>query len=110
MNALPVKEMTLKQALRAKEKAALRELKQAEKEAAKQANAIEKEKKSYQSNLFNISEGNKLFIELPNVTEWSFQEKINNEFLSLGLYLSSHPLKSYTNIFSKINIKTSNEL
>ena len=61
--------------------------------------SIEKEKKSYQSNLFNISDGNKLFIELPNVTEWSFQEKINNEFLSLGLYLSSHPLKSYSKIF-----------
>ncbi len=72
--------------------------------------SIDKEKKSFQSNLFNVNDENKLFIDLPDVLEWSFQEKNNNEFSSLGLYLSSHPLKSYSKIFSKINIKTSIEI
>ena len=49
-------------------------------------------------------------MNLPNVAEWSFQEKINNEFSSLGLYLSSHPLDSYSNILPKINIKNISEI
>ncbi len=71
---------------------------------------IEKEKRSYQSNLFNNCSDNKLFIDLPNITEWGFQESINNEFLSLGLYLSSHPLDSYSKILSKTKIKNVSEI
>ena len=32
---------------------------------------------------------------------------MNNEFSSLGFYLSAHPLDSYSNILSKINVRKS---
>ena len=74
------------------------------------SHSIEKEKSSYQSNLFNNNDFNKLPINLEDVTKWSFQEAINNEFSSLGLYLSAHPLDSYSNILSKINVTKSMEI
>ncbi len=74
------------------------------------SHSIEKEKSSYQSNLFNNNEFNKLPINLQDVTKWSFQESTNNEFSSLGLYLSAHPLDSYSNILSKMNVTKSMEV
>ena len=74
------------------------------------SHSIEKEKVSQQSNLFNNNESNKLLINLQDTTEWSFQESINNEFLSLGLYLSAHPLDSYSNILSTMNVRKSIEI
>ncbi len=72
--------------------------------------SIDKEKNANQSNLFNDNEANNLLIKLQDATEWSFQENINNEFSSLGLYLSAHPLDSYSNILSKINVMKSIDL
>merc|ERR1712078_710388 len=46
------------------------------------SHSTEKDKNSYQSNLFNDNNNNELLINLPNTSEWSFQETINNEFLS----------------------------
>ena len=74
------------------------------------SHSIEKEKSSYQSNLFNNNDFYKLPINLEDVTKWSFQEAINNEFSSLGLYLSAHPLDSYSNILSKMNVTKSIEI
>ncbi len=74
------------------------------------SNSIEKEKSSYQSNLFNNNNSNKLLINLQDVTKWSFQENIDNEFLTLGFYLSAHPLDSYSNILSNINVRRSIEI
>ena len=74
------------------------------------SHSIEKEKVSQQSNLFNNNESNKLLINLQDITEWSFQESINNEFLSLGLHLSAHPLDSYSNILSTMNVRKSIEI
>ena len=74
------------------------------------SHSIEKEKSSYQSNLFNNNDSNKLPINLQDATKWSFQESINNEFSSLGLYLSAHPLDSYSNILSKMNVTKSMEI
>ena len=74
------------------------------------SHSMEKEKVSQQSNLFNNNETNKLLINLQDATEWSFQESINNEFLSLGLYLSAHPLDSYSNILSRMNVRRSIEI
>ena len=72
--------------------------------------SIDREKKSFQSNLFNKNNDDKLSINLPKVPEWSYQEITNNEFITLGLYLSSHPLDSYSNVLSKINITKSIEI
>ena len=74
------------------------------------SNSLDKEKSSYQSNLFNINETTKLLIDLKDTTEWSFQETINNEFSSLGLYLSAHPLDGYSNILLKMNVISSAEI
>ena len=73
------------------------------------SHSIEKEKISYQSNLFNNNDVTKLLIDLKDTTDWSFQEKINNEFSSLGLYLSAHPLDGYSNILLKMNVTNSIE-
>ena len=71
------------------------------------SHSIYKEKSSHQSNLFNDGESNKLLINLQDYNKWSYQENINNEFSSLGLYLSVHPLDNYSNILSKMNVRTS---
>ncbi|MFL2819383.1 MAG: DNA polymerase III subunit alpha [Candidatus Puniceispirillales bacterium] len=67
--------------------------------------SIEKDKISNQQNLFNDTNENKLLIDLPKAQDWSAHERLNNEFLSLGLYLSSHPLNSYLKILNKIDVK-----
>ncbi len=74
------------------------------------AQFIEKDKISNQQNLFNKTNENQLLINLPNTQEWSAHEKLNNEFSSLGFYLSSHPLKSYLNILNKIDVKNTSEI
>ena len=61
-------------------------------------------------NLFNNNDSNKLPINLQDATKWSFQEALNNEFSSLGLYLSAHPLDSYSNILSTMNVRRSIEI
>ena len=74
------------------------------------AQSIENDKISNQQNLFNESNNNQLLINLPNIQEWSSHEKLNNEFSSLGLYLSSHPLKGYLNIINKMDVKNTLEI
>jgi len=74
------------------------------------SNSIDKEKNSHQSNLFTNDSSNNLLINLPETLEWTFQENIDNEFSSLGLYLSSHPLDSYTSVLSKMKITKSVEI
>ena len=74
------------------------------------AQSIEKDKVSNQQNLFSETNENKLLIELPGIEDWSTQEKLNNEFLSLGLYFSSHPLNSYLKILNKIEVKNSSQI
>ena len=74
------------------------------------SNSMEKEKNSYQSNLFNNDNCNNLLINLQDTTEWTFQEKLDHEYQSLGLYLSAHPLDSYKNILPKMDITQSVEI
>ena len=74
------------------------------------AQSIDKDKTSNQQNLFNETNQNKLLIKFPKTQEWSTHEKLNNEFSSLGLYLSSHPLNSYLKILNKIEVKNSLEI
>jgi len=74
------------------------------------AQTLEKDKITNQQNLFNETNENQLLINLPDTQEWSAQEKLNNEFSSLGLYLSSHPLNSYLEILKKIQAKNSLEI
>ena len=72
--------------------------------------AIEKEKISNQQNLFNQTNNNHLSINLPEIYNWGEEEKLNNEFSSLGFYLSSHPLNHFLNILNDIKIIKSSEI
>ena len=58
--------------------------------------SIQKDKIANQDNLFNNINSDELLIDIPNVLDWSFIEKLNNEFTSLGMYLSSHPLNNFS--------------
>ncbi len=49
-----------------------------------------------------------LILKIPQIGV--FKKKINNEFSSLGLYLSAHPLDSYSNILLKMNVTNSIEI
>ena len=54
---------------------------------------IKRENESNQNILFEKEETNDLKVKLNNVKNFSFSEKLENEFSALGLYLSSHPLE-----------------
>ena len=64
------------------------------------------EKISKQSNLFDIKDETKSekFI-FDNNSVWESKELLNEEFKSLGFYISDHPLNNYSSIFLQLNIK-----
>ena len=68
------------------------------------------EKSSKQSNLFENEDENKNenFIFDEN-NSWEKKELLNEEFKSLGFYISDHPLNDYTNLFKQLNIITFKE-
>ena len=72
--------------------------------------SIQKDKIANQDNLFNNINSDELLIDIPNVLDWSFIEKLNNEFTSLGMYLSSHPLNNFSIVLKTLNIINSSEL
>ena len=64
------------------------------------------EKISKQSNLFDLKDETKSekFI-FDNTSVWESKELLNEEFKSLGFYISDHPLNNYSSIFLQLNIK-----
>ena len=72
------------------------------------SNSLQKERTSNQENLFNNN--NELSLNLPQILDWSLLEKLNNEFSSLGMYLSSHPLDNYSIALKNLNISNSSDL
>ena len=72
--------------------------------------SIQKDKMANQDNLFNNSNSEELMIDIPNKLDWSSIEKLNNEFSSLGIYLSSHPLSNFSVVLKNLNIMNSAEL
>ena len=72
--------------------------------------SIQKDKIANQDNLFNNINSDELLIDIPNILDWSFIEKLNNEFTSLGIYLSSHPLNNFSVVLKNLNIINSSEL
>ena len=68
------------------------------------------EKVSKQSNLFEddtFSEIKKFEFESDEF--WSSKELLSEEFLSLGFYISDHPLNEYKEIFNQLKIKSYKE-
>ena len=72
--------------------------------------AIQKDIISNQENLFNNIDNSELMIDIPEVLEWTFLEKLNNEFTSLGIYLSSHPLDNFSIVMKNLKIINSSQL
>ena len=72
--------------------------------------AIQKDMISNQENLFNNIDNNELMIDIPELLEWTFLEKLNNEFTSLGIYLSSHPLDNFSIVMKNLKIVNSSQL
>jgi len=72
--------------------------------------SIEKDKISNQQNLFDDAENNQLLIDLVEKPEWAIDNKIKNEFLSIGLYLQSHPLDNYLEVLKTLKIKSNIEI
>ena len=74
------------------------------------SNSLQKERTANQENLFNIDNNNVLSINLPEILDWSLLEKLNNEFSSLGMYLSNHPLDKFSIVLKNLNITNSSDL
>ena len=71
--------------------------------------SIQNDKASNQQSLFNEN-NNELSLNLPTKLDWGKEEKLFNEFSSLSLYLSSHPLDNYLQILKLLDIKSNFEI
>jgi DNA polymerase III subunit alpha len=63
------------------------------------------EKVSNQKNLFdNISNKENQIFEFKTTKPWSKKELLSEEFISLGFYISDHPLNEYKEFFSQLDV------
>lgn len=45
--------------------------------------------------------------KLPDIKDWPQLERLHQEFLAIGFYLSDHPLSSYTSVLDKLKVTSS---
>tara|TARA_B100000963_G_scaffold331801_1_gene322848 strand:+ start:20526 stop:23939 length:3414 start_codon:yes stop_codon:yes gene_type:complete len=64
---------------------------------------INDDKQSNQTNLFS-TENEKSEFEYVDSENWSKKELLNEEFKSLGFYISDHPLNEYKDVFEQLKI------
>ena len=57
--------------------------------------AMQNERESNQVNLFGDGFGDQARPPLPDVDDWSTEERLHQEHDAIGFYLSAHPLESY---------------
>lgn len=55
-------------------------------------------------------EEDRLRKNLPKTTPWNFAQKLDNESLALGFYISAHPLDQYKQLIKQENLITSDKL
>lgn len=48
----------------------------------------------------------KSYPELPNIPEWNDTEKLQNEFSTIGFYISSHPMQQYESMLRELRFPT----
>ncbi|MGC6518206.1 MAG: DNA polymerase III subunit alpha [Candidatus Puniceispirillaceae bacterium] len=76
-----------------------------------QASFYRKEADSSQVSLFGGQEQAELDqIKLPPTQDWSPNDRLQNEFESLGLYLSAHPLDSYARQIARLKVISSDQI
>jgi len=65
------------------------------------------EKVSNQTNLFNdINNIDNEIFEFEKTKPWTKKELLSEEFVSLGFYISDHPLNEYKEFFTQLNIES----
>ena len=63
------------------------------------------EKQSHQNNLFGEHlDNDETIINIDSKNQWSNNEKLMNEFHSIGFYMSDHPLNIYKDYFDKMKV------
>tara|TARA_Y100001970_G_scaffold250005_1_gene321178 strand:- start:10068 stop:13481 length:3414 start_codon:yes stop_codon:yes gene_type:complete len=63
------------------------------------------EKASNQNSLFsNNSKDENILFRIDKAKSWTQNEKLLNEFQSIGFYMSDHPLKMFQDYFDKLNV------
>ena len=76
-----------------------------------QSNFYRREAESSQESLFGASEQESLDqIKLTAVQDWTANDRLQYEFEALGLYLSAHPLDSYSRQLDKLDVVSSASL
>jgi DNA polymerase-3 subunit alpha len=50
---------------------------------------------------------NRLSKNLPKTTPWTFGERLSNELVALGFYISAHPLDQYKHLIARARLATS---
>ncbi|MDR3436681.1 DNA polymerase III subunit alpha [Telmatospirillum sp.] len=75
----------------------------------REAQASATDRESGQSSLFGgVAAPSKLV--LPNRTDWSPAEKLQNEFDAIGFYLSAHPMDAYGKSLQRLGVLKASEL
>ncbi len=70
---------------------------------------INDDKTNNQSNLFENDENLNKEFEYLDAIPWTQKQLLNEEFKSLGFYVSDHPLNEYEEIFKELNIISYNQ-
>jgi len=74
------------------------------------ANLAQSDRESNQTNLFGDALSEETLPPLPDVEDWGAQERLQEEFLAIGFYLSAHPLEAYAKSFERMNVRSWKEV
>ena len=67
-------------------------------------NAMQNERESNQVNLFGDGFDEQSRPALPDVDDWSTEERLHQEHDAIGFYLSAHPLESYRQTLERLGV------
>ena len=74
------------------------------------ANLAQSERESNQTNLFGDAVREETLPPLSDIEDWAAQERLQEEFLAIGFYLSAHPLEAYAKSFERMNVRSWREV
>ncbi len=69
-----------------------------------EAARVRQDEDSGQNELFGGPDGG-VEVRLPDVPEWTMEDKLQREMNAVGFYLSAHPLDSYRPMFAKLRVQ-----
>ncbi len=71
------------------------------------ANVAASDRASNQIGLFGEKDMGAQDVQLPEIADWSPLDRLNEEFLAIGFYLSAHPLDAYSKSLERLGVKSS---